>query len=155
MDRKNQFEQQERDLWELDNIENKSTGIQILSEETKWKIVSTLVPAHSLLATKLWDWYDENPYHKYNEWDILILSNSAYWYGINPVAVVEWYSVEDDSFSKSWKSGKYRIKMFRSLNDQESSRSISDDECHFKWNIENQFKKVNAKTPEEALELYK
>ncbi len=148
-------------MWDIDKVwgnhdssepEKKVNSIWLLSDRIKWSIVSILVPGQFLLETKLWKWYDENPHHKYSEWDILILDWNVHWYGVNPVAIVEWYSFNDDK----WKLGRYMITMYRNDGiDQDEQRSVNHNECYSKWDIENQFKKVGVTTPEEALAYYK
>ncbi|MBU2589246.1 MAG: hypothetical protein KJ939_03205 [Nanoarchaeota archaeon] len=135
-----------------------------MKEQTKGRIVSTLVPETFLLGTKLGDWYEKNPHHRFDEGDILILKNGEFGYGIRPVAVVNGYEVKEDSFGK--KAGKYDITMYRDEQGdffqwmrqnevpQGVERIVGEHEIHFKWNIENQFKKVPVNSVDEALALY-
>ena len=138
----------------------------IMKEETKGKIVSALVPGHFLLGTRLGDWYEKNPYHRFNEGDILILKwgTGAAGYGNRPVAVVNGYKMVED-FGRL--VGRYDITMHR-----DKGRHIWEDEVsegfdaggierivkhhaiHFKWNIENHFKRVAVDSVDEALALY-
>jgi len=135
-----------------------------MNEETKGRIVSAVVPGTFLLGTKLGEWYEKNPNHRFNEGDILILrGRNAFGYGIRPVAVVNSYEVREDQFGKA---GKYHITMYRDgqgdffqwmrQNEvpQGVERVVSEDEVHFKWNIENQFKKVPVTSVDEALVFY-
>jgi hypothetical protein len=135
-----------------------------MNEEIKGRIVSAVVPGTFLLGTKLGDWYEKNPHHKFGEGDILILrGRNAFGYGIRPVAVVKRYKVRKDEFGTA---GKYDISMYRDdqgdffqwmrQNEvpQGVERIVSDHEIHSKWNIENQFKKVPVNTVDEALAIY-
>ena len=132
----------------------------LISEETKGKIVSILIPGALLLGGKLGSWYEKNPYHKFNEGDILVLrNNNICGYGIRPVAVVEKYHAEVG------KEGRYTITMqndsggsfFEWMDNNTVLPNVerkSQREEHFKWNIENQFKKVPVNTIDHALALY-
>jgi hypothetical protein len=135
-----------------------------MDEQTKGRIVNALVPGTFLLGTKLGDWYEKNPYHRFDEGDILILrGRGAFGYGIRPVAVVNGYEVREDQFGKV---GKYDITMYRdgegdffqwmreNVVPQGVERTVNEHEIHFKWNIENQFKKVPVNSVDEALALY-
>lgn len=131
-----------------------STGLRI--SEFAWRICSALIPGTFLLWTRLWDWYEVNPHHKFKTWDILILKWNAIGYWVRPVAVVNWYAAKD------W-AWKYNVTMHGDLNWDITKKTIPEWairesrpwEIHFKWNIENQFRKVEADSPEEALLLYK
>lgn len=135
-----------------------------MHEQTKGRIVSAFVPGTFLLGTKLGDWYKKNPHHRFQEGDILILrSRNALGYGIRPVAVVNGYEIREDQFGKA---GRYDITMYRDgggdffqwvrQNEvpQGVERIIKEHEIHFKWNIENHFRKVPFKTVDEALAYY-
>lgn len=135
-----------------------------MDELTKGEIVSTLVPGDFLLGTKLGDWYEKNPFHRFNKGDILILSSrSIFGYGLRPVAVVNGYEIRE---SRSGKTGKYDITMYHDAEGnffqwmrqnevpQGVERTVGEHEIHFKWNIENQFKKVPVSSVDEALALY-
>lgn len=136
---------------------------QIISEYTKWKICSILVPGEFLLWTKLWNWYEKNPYHKFDKWDILILRCNALGYWIRPVAIVNWYIIKEEFWKKVW---RYDITMHWDTDwdfmkwikenwiPEWVNRESNEWQIHFKWNIENQFKKVDVGSPEEALALY-
>lgn len=134
-----------------------------MREETKGRIVSALVPRTFLLGTKLGDWYEKNPHHRFDEGDILILRHrDILGYGIRPVVVVNGY-VREDAFGEA---GKYDITMHRdgegNFSDwmrqnevpQGVERTVREHEIHFKWNIENHFKKVPVNSVDEALALY-
>jgi len=136
-----------------------------MDKQSKGRIVSALVPRTFLLGTKLGDWYEKNPHHKFDEGDILILRDrNAFGYGIRPVAVVNGYELKEDQFGG--KAGKYDITMYRDEQGDFSQwmkqnevpqgveRTVSESEIHFKWNIENQFKKVPVNSIDEALVLY-
>jgi hypothetical protein len=135
-----------------------------MNEQTKGKIVSELVPGTFLLGTRLGKWYEKNPYHKFDEGDILTLRNRRpFGYGIRPVAVVNGYEVRENEFGKA---GKYDITMYSDETGdflqwmrqnevpQGVERTVSDHEIHFKWNIENHFKKVPVNSVDKALALY-
>ncbi len=135
-----------------------------MDEQTKGKIVRTLVPGTFLLGTKLGYWYEKNPHHKFDEGDILILrGRDIFGYGLRPVAVVNGYDLKKDQFGKA---GKYDIAMYRDKQGdffqwmqqnevpQDVERIVSEHEIHFKWNIENQFRKVPVNSIDEALALY-
>jgi len=145
-----------------------------MDEVVKGLIVGTLVPRNLLLGSKLGAWYNRNPYHRFDEGDVLILrSRNLFGYGIRPVAVVEDYKIRDFGFGEE---GKYSLTMYmdaefvpeyseRGLvidnrwwrhNEviQCVERTVNEHELHFKWNIENQFKKVQARTVDDALVLY-
>lgn len=135
-----------------------------MESETKGKIVSTFVPGFVLLGTRLGDWYDRNPYHRFEKGDILILRDRRiFGYGVRPVAVVNGFEIKDFGFGIE---GKYNITMYRDAKEdffQWATRNeilhgveriVNEHEIHFKWNIENQFKKVNVNSVDEALALY-
>jgi hypothetical protein len=128
------------------------------------KAVSKIVPGNLLLLSKLGKWYEKNSYHKYESGDILILdSRNIYGYGLRPVAVIDNYSIGDTTFGKE---GVYTLTMYRddagnffewmgkNIIPFDVKRTESKDECHFKGNIENQFKKVKVSSIEQALALY-
>ena len=134
------------------------------SEETRGKIVSKLVPGDALLGGKLGDWYEGNTYHKFNKGDILILKRrNIFGYGVRPVLVVEGYEIKIEG---SRAAGRYNMTahtdvgsdffvwMNKNMVPEDVERTVAN-ETHFKWNIENQFRKVKVKTVEEALALYK
>ncbi len=129
-------------------------------EYFRWRLVSILIPGTFLLWTALGNWYERNPYHKYKEWDILILKeNNIFWYWIRPVLMVQKYALKDwiwkyEVMSISDDGGDFMEWMKDGKIQEWVCREVIDQETHFKWNIENQFVKVNAKTAEEALALY-
>ena len=57
-----------------------------------------------------------------------------------------------------WMGGKYDITMYRDEHRTEASsqarRTAVDENGHFKWNIENYFKRVPVSSVDEALALY-
>lgn len=135
-----------------------------MNEQTLGRIVSALVPGDLLLGTRLGKWYEKNPHHRFNQRDILILRSRTYLgYGIRPVAVVNGYEVREDQFGKI---GKYDITMYRDgqgdflqwMRRNEVplgvERTVGEHEIHFKWNIENGFKKVPVNSLDEALAWY-
>lgn len=126
------------------------------------KIVSFLIPGNLLLGTRLGDWYEKNSYHKYEKGDILVLKDRCiYGYGIRPVAVIDDYRMKKDS-----QEGKYHLTMHADADGdfeawmkgnevpQGVKRETCTGEIHFKWNIENQFKKIRVKNVDEALSHY-
>ncbi len=134
-----------------------------MEEQTKGRIVSALVPGNFLLGTELGDWYERNPYHKFNEGDILILRDrNIAGYGIRPVAVVNGY----DSEEGLGKRRNYYVTMYEDRQgdilrwakqnevSQGVERIVSNHETHVKWNIENHFKRVPVDSIDEALTLY-
>lgn len=146
-----------------------------MKQETKGRVVSALIPGDFLLLSRLGDWYRRNPHHRFKEGDILILKNRRiFGYGFRPVAVVKGFEVKDFGFGNE---GRYNIMMYtdsdfvkefdeegRVIGDRwvtqnevpkDIERVISENECHFKWNIENQFKKVSVRDVGEALALYR
>ncbi len=135
-----------------------------MDNQTKGRIVSALVPGPFLLGTRLGDWYERNPHHRFGEGDILILRDRrTAGYGVRPVAVVNRYELREDQFDRR---GEYDITMYRDeaghllrwvrQNEipQGIERIASEHEIHFKWNIENHFRKVPVRTVDEALALY-
>lgn len=142
-----------------------------MKEIIKGKLVS-LIPSF-MMSFELSRWYSKNPYHKFNKGDILIL-NDRRWItnGIRPVAFVKGFSMEDRG---DYKEGFYHITLHRDsygtksdsvwyqdfrrwMIRNEVSKGIErvvKEEEHFKGNLEREFKKVSAKTVEEALLLYK
>ena len=136
----------------------------VMREETKGRIVSAVIPGTFLLTTKLGHWYRKNPYHKFDKGDFLILRDRKLGgYGVRPVAIVNSYEIRESQFGKD---GGYDIAMYRDKKadffqwmeknevPQGVERIASEHEIHFKWNIENQFKKVPVNSVDEALALY-
>ena len=125
------------------------------------KIVSNTFPRDLLLTEKIAEWYEQNPYHKFNKGDILIIRDrKILGYGIRAVAVV-------NDYYKKGKKGEYDIDMYKDTKGnllqwitkneipQGVERILSGHEKHFKFNIENHFKKVKAYYLDEAVDLYK
>jgi len=134
------------------------------SEEKKGRIVSKLVPGNFLLGSKLGDWYEKNAYHKFDKGDILVLkARRIFGYGIRPVVVVGGYEIKVEgsrtagyynTTAHSDVSGDFFVWMNENRVPDGTGR-VAANEVHSKWNIENQFIKVDVKTVEEALELYR
>lgn len=138
-----------------------------MSTATLGHLVSALVPKHFLLGTRLGRWYEQNPFHRFNQGDILILMDRRILgYGMRPVAVVHGYAIDNYGFGRE---GRYDITISRDIvpSDEEYerwvdankvphgvAREVRERKFHFKWNIENHFRKVVASTLEEAVALY-
>ncbi len=126
-----------------------------MKTETKGRLVSMLIPPNFLLDTRLGNWYDRNTYHKYKEGDILILFNRiVHGFGIRPVTLVN-----------SYENGRYNVTMHKDDDGDHlkwawSNRisagieRITESGFKSKWDIENLFKKTNAESVDEALQLY-
>ncbi|MBW2997092.1 hypothetical protein KY349_01990 [Candidatus Woesearchaeota archaeon] len=126
-------------------------------------VVSRIVPGQSLLLSSIGRWYSKNPYHKFNEGDILILkTRNLVGHGVRPVAVVQGYAVRDGKYGKE---GLYELMMhtdssgdfFKWMENNEVPAGVErrvDEETHYKWNIENRFKRVPVNNVDEALALY-
>jgi len=116
-------------------------------------IVRTVVPGELLLMSRLGQWYEKIESHKYHEGDVLILRRDYWGFGVRPVAVVRGYDAD-----KTW-GGTYHVTMYADrVEDPGSNVRVRQPKegDHFKWNMENLFKKVNkVMSPDEALELYK
>jgi hypothetical protein len=134
------------------------------SEETRGRIVSKLVPGNALLGGKLGDWYEGNTYHKFNKGDILILkARNIFGYGVRPVIVVGGYEIKTEHYrpvghynmTAHWDTDANFSDWMKKNTVPRNVRRIVDNQVHFKWNAENNFRKVNVKTVEEALALYK
>ena len=138
-----------------------------MSTATLGHLVSALVPKTLLLGTRLGRWYEKNPFHRFNPGDILILqSRRILGYGMRPVAVVHGYTIANYGFGTE---GRYAITMHSDIvnNDEDYPhwvdtnevprgipREVREHKFHFKWNIENHFRKVVASTLDAAVELY-
>ena len=111
-----------------------------MDEQTKGRIASIFIPSHFLLGEKLGEWYEKNPYHKFDKGDILIFRGKGTWgYGVRPVAVVNGYETRADEFEKA---GRYDVTMYKDeggylfpwMIPQGDGRIVSKHEIHFKWN---------------------
>ncbi|MDP2925300.1 MAG: hypothetical protein Q8N99_02930 [Nanoarchaeota archaeon] len=131
------------------------------------KLTSMFVPSNSLVLSRLGNWYEANPHHKYNPGDILILnSRRRLGHGIRSVAVVESYGMREAFWNPYGVAGMYTVTVSRDVFGDDNIwirenkiprgvERITERNLVFKCNIEHRFKKVKCKNVEEALRLYK
>jgi hypothetical protein len=127
------------------------------------KIINQLNPNITLGFGTIGRAYERSEGHRFNEGDVLIASKFSknrdglwFGYGGRPVAVVIAYEKGKEDCGKD-RYG-YRVTMYFDQKDDGNGNTVrkQKEEKHFKWNIENQFKKVpKGFTPEQALGLYK
>ncbi|MBI1972898.1 hypothetical protein HYS50_02750 [Candidatus Woesearchaeota archaeon] len=138
-----------------------------MSTETLGHLVSALVPKTFLLGTRLGRWYKKNPFHRFNPGDILILqSRRILGYGMRPVAVVHGYRIANYGFGIE---GRYDVTLHSDVVDDGDdyerwiqtnevprgiAREVRERKFHFKWNIENHFRKVAVSSLDAAVALY-
>ncbi len=124
-----------------------------VAERAAGVIVRKVVPGEMLLMSRLGEWYEKNESHKYREGDVLMLRRPVFGFGVRPVAEIQGYDASDKV-----SGGFYLVTMHADLRvDPNSDRvRVSLDERHFKWNMENLFRKVpRGLSPDEALSLYR
>ncbi|MBN1377327.1 hypothetical protein JW949_03305 [Candidatus Woesearchaeota archaeon] len=123
------------------------------------KIISKL-PEILLYIFRLEDKYENNPYHKFNKEDILILKHRDFGYGMRPVAVVNNYNTKEGKYDITVYKDNHPTKgfsnwIYENEIDQGVGRIVNEHEIHSKLHIENSLKKVNVNSIDEALALYK
>ncbi len=115
-------------------------------------IVRTFVPDMTLLNSRLGEWYDRNPSHKYQPGDILVQNGPQIGFGQRAVAIIKDYYIDKAC------GGQYKVEMHtdgESTPDTDEIMRLSQEESHFKWNMEFLFKRVpRDMTPNEAVDLY-
>ncbi len=132
-------------------------------QKTLGQIVNIVVPGDWLLWDKLGDWYRENPYHRYNLGDVLILRNRGFvGFGIRPVMKIQNYTLEERGGRLE---SKYTVLMQSDMEGDfdrwiqrnevlQGVERVVEEEVHFKWNVEYLFKRVSTKTLDEAVKRY-
>lgn len=129
-----------------------------------------LSPGDMLYETKIamWRRYERDPYHKYSEGDVLILRDRRiYGFGLRPVARVKGYYRQEDGRFKylvlmSGDADYVPVPQSKGLNGLVWKNEVPEGAgrketlgLHFKWNIENHFKKVPKDTTfVGAIDLY-
>jgi hypothetical protein len=121
-------------------------NIGLISEWTKGRLVQALVPRGFLMpGTKLGGWFEKNPVHLYEQWDLLVLrSNEIPPSSVIPVAVVKGFHLVHDHEGSAW---KYDVSIHY-------WDGLQHDELVSKWHLESGFIKVPASDIDEARKMY-
>lgn len=130
-------------------------------------VVSRIIPPNTLSSFDgIGGWYERNPYHRYNEGDVIVLRIPPYasGFGERPVGVIEDYRIVKKLTGR--RVGRYFVEMTRDASSEEyrdqldlgapvRTRVTEKGTEHFKWNIENLFELVPKGTsPQDALGHY-